>query len=154
MTILDEFNDFHYTGESTASKIKILLNLKKNDYLDYDYWGWVNFDFDNLEDIFVDYINRESDDLNEGDVWDLLDKEDFTDSQAIYMLLEEMDWNLSFITSHDHLVRASRLFALQEQLRESIDEWKWELKEELDIRFNKLIALWKTRSAQAKKKIE
>jgi len=152
MTILDEFNEFHYTGESTDSNIKILLNLKENDYLDYDYWGWVNFDFDNLEDIFVDYINRETEELNEENVRDLLDKDDLFDTQAIYMLLEENDWNLSFITSHYHLIKVSRLFALQEQLRESIDEWKWELKKELDIRFNKLIALWKTRSAQAKKK--
>lgn len=149
MTVLDEFNELNYTGESTDSNIKILLNLREGGYLNDEDWGWVNYDFDNLEEIFTDYINREIEELNEGDVWDLLDKEDFTDSQAIYMMLQELE-DLSFITNHDHLVRTSRLIALQYVLREDIDEWRLKLKDELDVRFNKLIALWKKKQ----KKIE
>ena len=148
MTVLDEFNELNYTGESTDSNIKILLNLRENGYLGDD-----GFEVEDLipegcwcglEEMFKEYINYKTEDLDEGDVWDLLDKEDFTDSQGIYMMLEEFG-DLSFITSHDHLVRASRLFALQYVLREDIDEWRLELKEELDIRFNKLTTLWKTR---------
>jgi len=146
MTILDEFNDFHYDGESTDSNIKILLNLRENEYLDFGDYG---FEFDDLVDIFVDYINRETEEFNQSDVWDLLDRDDFTDSQAIYMMLEEFG-DLSFITSHYHLVRASRLFALRQQLHENIYEWKLELEQEIDSRFNKLIALWKKKQ----KKIE
>lgn len=152
MSILDEFNDLHYTGECTGCNIKIYLNLRDNDYFDFG-----GYDSDKLlyriEEIFVDYINRESEDLNEANIWDLLDDNDFTDSQGIYMLIDHLDGDLSFIRSHEHLVRASRLFALQDMLQDSIYEWKSEFEVLLSIRFNKLFTLWKKRRDRKRKEI-
>ena len=152
MSILDEFNDLHYTGECTESNIKIFLNLRDNDYFDFG-----GYDSDKLlyriEEIFVDYINAKTEDLNGYNMWDLLDNNDFTDSQAIYMLIDYLDGDLSFIRSHEHLVTSSRLFALQDMLQDSIYEWKCEFEVELSIRFNKLITLWKNRRDRKRKEI-
>jgi len=152
MSILDEFNDICYTGECTESNIKIFLNLRDNDYFDFG-----GYDSDKLlyriEEIFVDYINAKTEDLNGYNMWDLLDNNDFTDSQGIYMLLDHRDGDLSFISSHDQLVSASRLFALQDMLQDSIYEWKSEFEEELGIRFNKLITLWRNRRDRKRKEI-
>lgn len=154
MSILEQFNDLYYTGECTESNIKIYLNLRDNDYFDFSC-----FDDENprllygIEEIFVDYINRETEDLSEADIWDLLDNRDFTDSQAIYMLIDHLNGDLSFISSHYHLVRASRLFALQDMLQDSIYEWKSEFEKELSIRFNKLITHWRNRRDRKRKEI-
>ena len=147
MSILDEFNDFHYTGECTQSNIKIFLNLRDNDYFDFG-----GYDSDKLlyriEELFVDYINRETEDLNEADIRELLD--DFTDSECIFMLIDHLGGDLSFISSHEQLVKASRLFALQDMLQDSIYDWKCEFEVDLGIRFNKLITLWKNRRYRKK----
>ena len=152
MSILDEFNDLYYTGEPTESNIKIFLNLRDNESFDFS-----GIDEDNLlyriEELFLDYINRETEDLSEADIWDLLDNRDFTDSQAIYMLIDHLNGDLSFISSHYHLVRASRLFALQDMLQDSIYEWKSEFEKELSIRFNKLITHWRNRRDRKRKEI-
>jgi len=155
MSILDEFNDIYYNGECTESNIKVYLNLRDNDYFDFSC-----FDDENprllygIEEIFVDYINTQTEDLNEANIWELLvNVPDFTDSLAIYMLLDYLNGDLSFITSHEHLVRTSRLFALQDFLEDSIYEWKCEFEEELSIRFNKLFTLWRKRRDRKRKEI-
>lgn len=153
MSILDEFNDLHYTGECTESYIDIFLNLRDNDYFDFG-----GYDSDKLlyriEEIFVDYINAKTEDLNEATIWDLLDNQyGYTDSLGIYMLMSHLDGDLSFISSHEHLVRASRLFALQDFLQDTIYEWKCEFETELSIRFNKFITLWKNRRDRKRKEI-
>lgn len=152
MSILDEFNDLHYTGKCTESNIKIFLNLRDNDYFDFG-----GYDSDKLlyriEEIFVDYINSQTEDLNEANIWDLLDNNDFTDSQGIYMLIDHLDGDLSFISSHEQLVRASRLFALQDFLQDSIYDWKCEFEVDLAMRFNKLITLWRKRRDRKRKEI-
>ena len=153
MSILDEFNNIHYTGgDCTSSNIKIYLNLRDNDCFDFSC-----YDDENprllygIEEIFVDYIEAKTEDLNEVEIWELLDNNDFTDSEGIYMLIDHHDGNLSFISSHEQLVKASRLFALQDFLRDSIYEWKCEFKEELSISFNKFITLWKNRRDRKRK---
>ncbi len=153
MSILDEFNDIHYTGGGwTASNIKIYLNLRDNDCFDFSC-----FDDENprllygIEEIFVDYIEAKTEDLNEAQIWELLDYNVFTEAEAIYMLLDHHDGNLSFISSHEQLAKASTMFALQYMLRDSIYEWKCEFEEELSIRFNKLITLWKNRRDRKRK---
>jgi len=155
MSILDEFNDIHYTGsDCTASNIKIYLNLRDNDCFDFSC-----FDDENprllygIEEIFVDYIEAKTEDLNEAQIWELLDYNVFTEAEAIYMLLDHYDGNLSFISSHEQLVKASTMFALQDMLRDSIYEWMCEFEEELSIRFNKLITLWKNRRDRKRKEV-
>ncbi len=153
MSILDEFNDLHYTGESTESNIKIFLNLRDNGYLDFSGIDEYKLLY-RIEELFVDYINRETEDLNEANTWDLLDNQyGFTESLGIYMLLDHLDGDLSFISSHEQLVRASMLFALQDFLQDSIYEWKCEFEAELSIRFNKFITLWRKRRDRKRKEI-
>ena len=153
MSILDEFNNLNYTGDdSTSSNIKIYLNLRDNDCFDFSC-----FDDENprllygIEEIFVDYIDAKTEDLNEADIRELLDNNDFTDTEGTYMLIDHFDGDLSFIRSHEQLVEASRLFALQDFLTDSIYEWKCEFKEELSIRFNKLFTLWRKRRDRKRK---
>lgn len=155
MSILDEFNDLHYTGdEPTSSNIKIFLNLRDNGSFDFS-----GIDDDNLlyriEELFLDYIYRETEDLPEASVWELLDTGDFTDSQAIYMYIDDLEdlTQLAFMMNHEQLVKASRMFALQDMLRDSIYAWKSEFEEELSIRFNKLFTLWKNRRDRKRKEI-
>ena len=78
MSILDEFNDLHYTGdEPTSSNIKIFLNLRDNDYFDFSCFDDENPRLYGIEEIFVDYINAKTEDLPEAIIWDLLDNNNF-----------------------------------------------------------------------------
>ena len=155
MSILEQFNDLYYTGEQpTASNIQIFLNLRDNESFDFSGIDEYNLLY-RIEELFLDYIYRKTEDMPEYNIWDLLDDNDVTDSLAIYMYIDDSEdlTQLAFITSHEQLVNASRMFALQDMLRDSIGIWKLDFEEELSIRFNKFITLWKNRRDKNRKEV-
>ena len=154
MSYLDDFNDLHYSGdECTAYPVKIYLDLKDNDYFDF---SGIDDEciFDNyFEDILTDYIYRETEDLTQSNIMDIIGRRTYSDTMAIFMLIDTLDGEFSFIRSHDQLIKTARFSFLQEKLKDGIFEFKLEIEEQLGNTFNKLITLWRKRRDRKRKEI-